>query len=129
MISHDSEVTVSGSSFSDNSSSSDANSYGGTLMLKFGSLVLEDSQITGSRIIGGEGYGGAIHSISASLTLTNSQISDAQIDGKYSTGGAINIENGELSIANSVIDKSIAGSGGALYAKETGIVISESFNY
>ena len=113
------EVTIRGSIFSGNSASEGGGLYS---YANSGSLLVENTSITGNTVIGpfGSGYGGGIkiaHRTDATAIIRNTTIAGNSTLG-HGHGGGIYVSYGGLLAVQITISGNAAGAGGGIYVRK-----------
>ncbi len=116
IVAYGGSITISDSSFSDNSA------YDGAAIYTEGSVTISDSSFNNNFATRA---GGAIYAFTGSLTISGSSFSDNSV---MSHGGAIAVSSGSITISGSSFhnNSSSDGGGGALYASGMTLSISNS---
>ena len=100
---------------------------GGGILSNSGSLVIEDSVVSGNL---GDSSGGGIYAATGSVTITGSNITANATGGFYgfdAGGGGVGSSSADITIVNSLVNRNFSGvDGGGVHSRSGSIVIVDS---
>jgi hypothetical protein len=123
-------VTFAGLTITGGKTTAAAEPGGGIQFLSTGSLLIENSAISGNMTTGFSTSGGGIYTRDGAVTLLNSTVSGNSLVADHSKGAGIFAENGNVVVTNSTLSGNSTagayGSGVAVYAANGNVTLTNS---